>query len=293
MQYAISISYKYTVSELCILLYPFGLHHLPSPAPPEPQHWTRERLDTLRQHRSGRSASPRSGTRTKGRGDSTSGIAPPQRSSPEAKRQKSQSQHDGSSGDKTAQQTPSPTRAAKIEPEPESQKRGTVDHERRRRQREGKERKKRGNEEKTTVKRRFSPRLTERPADQPPEPAQHRQTRTAAETPPFSVLLLWSMRNQRRSTPVLTIRKAGTVHIFTTSPTPKIWLCTLFSTPLSFSPNHHLTNTPFINDIFPYKYKYPLLQSSLRKNALINAYSSSSWQHAKIHFHIFMLRNTP
>ncbi|EHO34149.1 hypothetical protein HMPREF0995_01956 [Lachnospiraceae bacterium 7_1_58FAA] len=206
---------------------------------------------------------------------------PPQRSSPEAKRQKSQSQHDGSSGDKTAQQTLSPTRAAEIEPEPESQKRGTVDHE------------KRGNEEKTTVKRRFSPRLTERPADQPPEPAQHRQTRTAAETPPFSVPLLWSMRNQRRSTPVLTIRKAGTVHIFTTSPTPKIWLCTLFSTPLSFSPNHHLTNTPFINDIFPYKYKYPLLQTSLRKNALINAYSSSSWQHAKIHFHIFMLRNTP
>ena len=47
------------------------------------------------------------------------------------------------------------------------------------------EEKKRGNEEKTTVKRRFSPRLTERPADQPPEPAQHRQTRTAAETPLF------------------------------------------------------------------------------------------------------------
>ena len=52
------------------------------------------------------------------------------------------------------------------------------------RQRE-EERKKRGNEEKTTVKRRFSPRLTERPADQPPEPARHRQTRTAAEMPPF------------------------------------------------------------------------------------------------------------
>lgn len=192
------------------------------------------------------------------------------------------------------QQTPSPTRAAEIGPEPESQKRGTVDHERRRRQREGKERKEeRGNEEKTTVKRRFSPRLTERPADQPPEPAQHRQKRTAAETPPFSVLLLWSMRNQRRSTPVLTIRKAGTVHIFTTSPTPKIWLCTLFSTPLSFSSNHHLTNTPFINDIFPYKYKYPLLQTSFRKNALINADSSSSGKHTKTHFHNFMLRNTP
>lgn len=94
------------------------------------------------------------------------------------------------------QQTASTRRAADIEPEPESQKRGTVGHERQtetEKQRE--ERKERGNEEKTTVKRRFSPRLTERPADQPPEPAQHRQTRTAAEMPPFSVLLLWSMRN--------------------------------------------------------------------------------------------------
>lgn len=129
---------------------------------------------------------------THGRKDTETAPAaePPQRSSPEAKRQKSQSQHDGSSGDKTAQQTLSPTRAAEIEPEPESQKRGTVDHERRRRQREGKERKEEREREKTTVKRRFSPRLTERPADQPPEPAQHRQTRTAAETPPFSVLLL-------------------------------------------------------------------------------------------------------
>ncbi len=34
------------------------------------------------------------------------------------------------------------------------------------------EEKKRGNEEKTTVKRRFSPRLTERPADQPPADSQ-------------------------------------------------------------------------------------------------------------------------
>lgn len=232
---------------------------------------------------------------THGRKDTETAPAaePPQRSSPEAKRQKSQSQHDGSSGDKTAQQTLSPTRAAEIEPEPESQKRGTVDHERRRRQREGKERKeereRRENDSKTPL---FSPshrtpsRSTTRAS---PAPTDTDSSRNAA----FSVLLLWSMRNQRRSTPVLTIRKAGTVHIFTTSPTPKIWLCTLFSTPLSFSPNHHLTNTPFINDIFPYKYKYPLLQTSLRKNALINAYSSSSWQHAKIHFHIFMLRNTP
>lgn len=292
MQYAISISYKYTISELCILLYPFGLHRLP--AQPHQSRSTGHGNAWTRSDSTGADEAP-APEATHGRKDTETAPAaePPQRSSPEAKRQKSQSQHDGSSGDKTAQQTLSPTRAAEIEPEPESQKRGTVDHERRRRQRE-KRGKKRGNEEKTTAKRRFSPRLTERPADQPPEPAQHRQTRTAAaETPLFSVLLLWSMRNQRRSTPVLTIRKAGTVHIFTTSPTPKIWLCTLFSTPLSFSPNHHLTNTPFINDIFPYKYKYPLLQTSLRKNALINAYSSSSWQHAKIHFHIFMLRNTP
>lgn len=96
----------------------------------------------------------------------------------------------------------------------------------------GKERERRENDSKTPL---FSP-SHRTPADQPPEPAPHRQTWTAAKTPPFSVLLLWSMRNQRRSTPVLTIRKAGTVHIFTTSPTPKIWLCTLFSTPLSFSP---------------------------------------------------------
>lgn len=215
---------------------------------------------------------------THGRKDTETAPAaePPQRSSPEAKRQKSQSQHDGSSGDKTAQQTLSPTRAAEIEPEPESQKRGTVDHERRRRQREGKERKeereRRENDSKTPL---FSPshrtpsRSTARAS---PAPADTDSRRNAA----FSVLLLWSMRNQLRSTPVLTIRKAGTVHIFTTSPTPKIWLCTLFSTPLSFSPNHHLTNTPFINDIFPYKYKYPLLQTSLRKNALINADSSPS-----------------
>lgn len=157
MQYAISVLYKYTLSELCILLYPFGPHRLPNPAPPEPQHWTRERLDTLRQHRSGRSASPRSDTRTKGHGDSTSGRAAPEikpRSEtpeePEPARRQQRKQD--------RQQTPSPTRAAEIEPEPESQKRGTVDHERRRRQREGKERKeereRRENDSKTPL---FSP----------------------------------------------------------------------------------------------------------------------------------------
>lgn len=256
-----------------------------------PQHWTRERLDTLRQHRSGRSASRRSGdrrreTRRQHQRQSRPEIKPrsgtPEEPEPARQRRRRQDR----------QQTPSPTRAAEIEPEPESQKRGTVDHGRRRteteRRRAEKERERRENDSKTPL---FSP-SHRTPADQPPEPAPHRQTWTAAKTPPFSVLLLWSMRNQRRSTPVLTIRKAGTVHIFTTSPTPKIWLCTLFSTPLSFSPSHHLTNTPFINDIFPYKYKYPMLQSSLRKNALINA-GSSSELHTKTPFHNFLLRNMP
>lgn len=141
MQYAISILYKYAISELCILLYPFGLHRLtaqphqsrstghgntwPGYAQTAPER-------TKHQHSSGHG---RRDTET------TPAAEPPQRSKPAAERQKSQSQHDGSSGDKTAQQTPSPTRAAEIEPEPESQKRGTVDHERRRRQRERKERK--------------------------------------------------------------------------------------------------------------------------------------------------------
>lgn len=105
VQYANGISYKYSLTELCILLYPFGLHRLPAPAPEEPHHWTRERLDTPRQHRSGRSASPRSG-RGRRHGDSTSSRAA-QRSKPEAERQKSQSQHDGS-GDTTASRQPAP-----------------------------------------------------------------------------------------------------------------------------------------------------------------------------------------
>lgn len=56
------------------------------------------------------------------------------------------------------QQTASPRRAAEIEPEPESQKRGTVDHERRRaeteRRRAEKERERRENDSKTPL---FSP----------------------------------------------------------------------------------------------------------------------------------------
>ena len=157
MQYAISISYKYTISELCILLYPFGLHRLP--AQPHQSRSTGHGNAWTRSDSTGADEAPAPET-THGRKDTETAPAaePPQRSSPEAKRQKSQSQHDGSSGDKTAQQTLSPTRAAEIEPEPESQKRGTVDHERRRRQREGKERKeereRRENDSKTPL---FSP----------------------------------------------------------------------------------------------------------------------------------------
>lgn len=114
-------------------------------------------LDTLRQHRSGRSTSPRSDTRTKGRGDSTSGRAAPEiKPRSETPEEPEPAQRQQRKQDR--QQTPSPTRAAEIEPEPESQKRGTVVHERRRRQREGKERKeereRRENDSKTPL---FSP----------------------------------------------------------------------------------------------------------------------------------------
>lgn len=137
--------------------YPFGLHRLPAPAPPEPQHWTRERLDTPRQHRSGRSASRRSGdrrreTRRQHQRQSRPEIKPrsgtPEEPEPARQRRRRQDR----------QQTPSPTRAAEIEPEPESQKRGTVDHERRRaeteRRRAEKERERRENDSKTPL---FSP----------------------------------------------------------------------------------------------------------------------------------------
>lgn len=137
--------------------YPFGLHRLPAPAPPEPQHWTRERLDTPRQHRSGRSASRRSGdrrieTRRQHQRQSRPEIKPrsgtPEEPEPARQRRRRQDR----------QQTPSPTRAAEIEPEPESQKRGTVDHEQRRaeteRRRAEKERERRENDSKTPL---FSP----------------------------------------------------------------------------------------------------------------------------------------
>lgn len=156
MQYAISISYKYALSKLCILLYPFGLHRLPakphqSRSTGHGNAWTRS--DSTRADE----APAQKRTRTKRHGDSTSGRAAPEIKAssgtpeePEPARRQQRKQD--------RQQTPSPTRAAEIEPEPESQKRGTVDHERRRRQREGKERKeerkRRENDSKTLL---FSP----------------------------------------------------------------------------------------------------------------------------------------
>lgn len=295
MQYAISISYKYSLTELCILLYPFGLHRLsaPAPAPAKPQHWTRERLDTLRQHRSGRSTSPKAETDGERHGDSASGRAA-QRSSPEAERQKSQSQHDSSSGDKTASRQPAPPKPQRSSQSQKSQKRGTVDHERRRaeteRGRAEKERERRENDSKTplfSTSHRTPSRST---ASTSPSTGRHGQPQKCRLFR-FCFCGVCGTNGDQRL--FCYLHRGGWVYIFTPSATPKIWLCTLFSTPLSFSPNHHLPNTPFINDIFPYKYKYPLLQSSLRKNALINAVSSSSELHTKIYFHNFLLRNMP
>lgn len=155
------------------------------------------------------------------------------------------------------------------------------------------EEKKRGNEEKTTVKRRFSPRLTERPADQPPEPAQHRQTRTAAETPLFRFCFCGVCGTNGDQRQFLTIQKTGDgSHFRDFSNAKNLALYPLLHASIFFT-KHHLSNTPFINDIFHYKHKYLLLQTSLRKNALINAGSSSLDQHAKTHFHNFMLWNMP
>lgn len=232
---------------------------------------------------------------THGRKDTETAPAaePPQRSSPEAKRQKSQSQHDGSSGDKTAQQTLSPTRAAEIEPEPESQKRGTVDHERRRRQREGKERKeereRRENDSKTPL---FSPshrtpsRSTTRAS---PAPTDTDSSRNAAFF--GSAFVEYAESTEINASFDHTEGGDGS-HFRDFSNAKNLALYPLLHASIFFT-KHHLSNTPFINDIFHYKHKYLLLQTSLRKNALINAGSSSLDQHAKTHFHNFMLWNMP
>lgn len=139
------------------MLYPFGLHRLPAPAPPEPQHWTRERLDTPRQHQSGRSTSPKAETDGERHGDSTSG-----RAAPEIKLRSGTPEEpepdDSSSGDKTASRQPAPPEPQRSSQSQKSQKRGTVDHERRRteteRRRAEKERERRENDSKTPL---FSP----------------------------------------------------------------------------------------------------------------------------------------
>ena len=201
---------------------------------------------------------------------------PPRDQAQKRTRQKNQSQHGSSSGDKTASRQPAPPEPQRSSQSQKSQKRGTVDHERRRaeteRRRAEKERERRENDSKTPL---FSPshrtpsRSTARAS---PAPADMNGSRNAA----FFDSAFVEYAELTEINAYFAICIGGWVYIFTPSATPKIWLCTLFSMPLSFSPNHHLTNTPFINDIFPYKYKYPLLQSSLRKNALINADSSSS-----------------
>ena len=160
------------------MLHPFGLHRLP--AKPHQSRSTGHGNAWTRSDSTGADEAP-APEATHGRKDTETAPAaePPQRSSPEAKRQKSQSQHDGSSGDKTAQQTLSPTRAAEIEPEPESQKRGTVDHERRRRQREGKERKeereRRENDSKTMFFLPVSPNAQQINRQSQPSTGRHRQ----------------------------------------------------------------------------------------------------------------------
>lgn len=110
---------------------------------------------------------------------------PPRDQAQKRTRQKNQSQHGSSSGDKTASRQPAPPEPQRSSQSQKSQKRGTVDHERRRaeteRRRAEKERERRENDSKTPL---FSP-SHRTPSRQPPEPAQHRQTRTAAEMPPF------------------------------------------------------------------------------------------------------------
>lgn len=273
--------------------YPFGLHRLPAPAPPEPQHWTRERLDTPRQHQSGRSTSPKAETDGERHGDSTNGRAA-QRSSPEADTPEEPEQHGSSSGDKTASRQPAPPEPQRSSQSQKSQKRGTVDHERRRaeteRRRAEKERERRENDSKTPL---FSPshrtpsRSTARAS---PAPADMNGSRNAAFF--GSAFVEYAELTEINSYFAICIGGGG----FTFSrpqqrqkfgfvpSSPRLYL---------FHQNHHLQNTPFINDIFPYKYKYPLLQTSLRKNALINAVSSSSELHTKIYFHNFLLRNMP
>lgn len=83
---------------------------------------------------------------------------PPRDQAKKRTRQKNQSQHGSSSGDKTASRQPAPPEPQRSSQSQKSQKRGTVDHERRRaeteRRRAEKERERRENDSKTPL---FSP----------------------------------------------------------------------------------------------------------------------------------------
>lgn len=83
---------------------------------------------------------------------------PPRDQAQKRTRQKNQSQHGSSSGDKTASRQPAPPEPQRSSQSQKSQKRGTVDHERRRaeteRRRAEKERERRENDSKTPL---FSP----------------------------------------------------------------------------------------------------------------------------------------
>lgn len=112
---------------------------------------------------------------------------PPRDQAQKRTRQKNQSQHGSSSGDKTASRQPAPPEPQRSSQSQKSQKRGTVDHERRRaeteRRRAEKERERRENDSKTPL---FSPshrtpsRSTARASPAPADTDSRR-----AEMPPF------------------------------------------------------------------------------------------------------------
>ena len=183
------------------------------------------------------------------------------------------------------QQAASTRRAAEIEPEPESQKRGTVGHE----QRQTETERRRENDIKTPL---FSPshrtpsRSTARAS---PAPADTDSSRNAAFF--GSAFVEYAELTEINANFAICIGGVG-LHFHDFSNAKNLALYPLLHASIFFT-KHHLSNTLFINDIFPYKYKYLLLQTCLRKNALINAGSSSLDQHTKIHFYNFMLRNMP
>lgn len=250
MQYANGISYKYSLTELCILLYPFGLHRLPAPAPEEPQHWTRERLDTPRQHRSGRSASTRSGH---GRRDAkTAPAAEPPRDQSQ-KRNARRARASTTAAETRPPADRQPRRAAEIEPEPESQKRGTVGHERQTETESQKERKeereRRENDSKTPLfsqSHRTPSRSTARAS---PAPEDTDSSRNAAFF--GSAFVEYAELTEINAHFAICIG-GGSLYFFDLSNAKNLALYPLLHASFFFT-KHHLSNIPFINDIFPYK----------------------------------------